>query len=352
MKRILVLTAIMALATGAARAAMYAGEYGWLSFYNTTWSNTPHYVLDPTPGMIFWGYNYGDNTHDVYRQVTWAQPVTINGVRVNATAQLGTGGSLGAWSVQYSVDGSTGWTNVPTSGAVQAQMTGDKTLGTLDVPLTSSVTAKALRVFFAAGSYTVGTANVYSGPSVGLIEARGTVAGGFNMDDPQFNIIATTGVLPSTPTVAFAGNAASGDYTGSNLVDQYFGMDSPRAGFYTPVTSTATMTFDLKTKLAIGTVRLYGGAQYHYLPTSASLLMSDDGVNFVPIPGGTLTPLYVNGGIVQYLGTGQYSARYLRITDWNTPSYVLPSEFFLSIPEPASLSLLAVSGVLCLRRRR
>lgn len=347
--RLLTAAAVWLCGTLSAHAVpeFYTGEYGWLSFYHTQWSNSPAYYLKGTPGMAFLGTNFGNNAQDVFRQVTWAKPVVLNSARVSTWHQLGTGGSIGPWRLQF-LDNANTWQDVPTLAVLNGD-TGNG-FGHIDVNFTSPVNTTALRVLFEAGTYTVGTSNVFSGPGVAYIQARGNQVGGIRTDDREFNVIATNGILAATPTVTFTDTAPAngGEFAGGNLVDKHFGFDGARAGFYPAVTATDEIILDLKTVLSIKNVRLFGGSFYTYLPTSVDVMGSLDGVTFGPVAG-TLTSLSesVVGAAVDIR-----NVRYLKFTNFSAGSYVLPNEIFVAIPEPMSAAMLTLGGLAAVRRRR
>lgn len=340
---------LVLVAGGRAPGAGYTGPYGWLMFYHASVSQSPTYWNGPTQG---WGWlsAYGGandaNTMDRWRQITWDQDVTLDGVRVQAFHQR-TGGAIGGYNIQYSVDGSTGWTDVPTA----TTFTGT---GAFNAAFTTPVTVRALRVLFPAGSYNMGTGG-YGGPGVYQLMPRGSVPGGIDWTDPQFNLLSASAMPGLSVAVSAPGRAMNEGPIGE-LVDSYLDTDSNRAGWYPPMTGNEIIQVDLGANggnpWRIRDVELYGGVYYHYLPSSMDVVTSLDGTNWTSVLG-TMTS---SAGVLR-LNT-DVAARYIRLQ--NPPlgsSYILPQEVAVTafpLPEPGSLALgvLTAAGVLGGRRRR
>ncbi len=326
----------------------YTGQYNWLTFYHTTISESATYWDGVTGG---WGWLSAydtpvndKNTMDRWRQITWDRDVSLNGLRIQAFHQR-TDGSIGNYNVQYSVDGSTGWTDVPTATAFSG-------LADYNVNFTSSVTARGLRVFFPAGTYNMGTGG-HGGPGVYQMLARGTVPGGINMSDPQFDIVGTTGIPGFSPVVSIpTGARPLNEATTGNWLDNYLNADGNRAGWYPPETGNEALMLDLGPNSGhpfhIQSVSFYPGVYYHYTPNSMLLSVSFDGSGWTPL--GTMN---LSNGFLTLSGL-DVIGRYLKLSNPTGTDYYLLQELAVSaypMPEPGTALLLGLAAALGWRRR-
>lgn len=319
----------------ASRAAVYTGTYDWLSQYHAILSASST-AYDGGVGGYTWapaGPTSTDNSVDRWRQVTWDADVTITRVRTEAWNQIGT---IGTWKIQTSPDGIGSWTDFSTHS------------GQTNVDSTGSVTARALRVLFPAGQYTLNGGNGY-GPGIHMLQTEGTYAGGIPETDPQFNILGTTGGFLGT-AFSVSMNASSEENPASKLIDGYIDGNGGRVGWYPNQAGNEAITVDLGTKLFIQGAQLWGGTLYSYMPPTANVYTSLDGSAYTL--AGAMT-----GGALMTSAFAPVQGRYVRLTDFSAPGYggyILLHEvaIFAQTPEPSAALLLGLGGLLLAGGRR
>ena len=321
---LLIMGALAPCAIAVNPMAYCTNHYRWLTFYHVTnISQTATYWNGPTEQ---WGWlsAYGGvndaNTMDRWRQITWDQDVSLSGIIIEAFHQR-TGGSIGAYEVESSPDGSSGWASVPTANAFSG-------VTYFDTNFTAAVTARAVRVRFPALSYDMGSGG-FGGPGVYHMHLRGSPVAAIDPRDPQFNVLAAGGFDGCNPVITFPERALN-EGNGNLLKDQVVRGDSGRTGWYPPPETNETIRVDLGASVGdnglwtITGARLYAGVYYYYVPTGLNVAVSSDGVTwpttgFMGMVNGVLTctNLNVNG-------------RYLKLTQvvpvtWNS-SYDLVHE--------------------------
>lgn len=330
-------------------AGNYTGSYNWLSFFHTSITQSATYWNGPPTEGWGWLSAYGlandANTMDRWRQITWDRDVTLTGVRLQAFHQR-TGGSIGNYNVQYSADGTTGWTDVPTATVFNGT-------SAYNASFTSSVTARGLRVSFPAGTYNMGTGG-FGGPGLYSLLAHGSVPSGIDPTDPQFDIVAAGGIPGVTPVASLpSGGRALTQGNTAIWTNNYFDGDGDRAGWYPAMLGNEALVLDLGANnghpFKIQNIRLYGGTFYVYLPSSMDAYVSYDNVSWSLL--GTMS---VVNNVLRLDGLSAMG-RYLKLA--NPPlasSYILPQEIAVSaypMPEPGSALLLCLAAALGWRRR-
>ncbi|OPZ23073.1 MAG: F5/8 type C domain protein [Lentisphaerae bacterium ADurb.BinA184] len=314
--------AVINLTRPDAAAAPYLGTYDWLSFYHVaSLTQSATYFAGPTESWGWLAARGTDNTDDRWRQITWDNDVTLNGVYVQEFDQF-SGGTIGDYEVEYSADGTSGWTAVPTT----YNFTGT---GAHSVNFDSTVTARALRVRFPGGTYDQGTGG--NGPGVFQLLARGNYAGGIDPADPQFNALRAPGYEGMLPAITFPGevpqeNGAqqylrdgiiTGDPEGNELIQVDLGL------------ATGGKLWNIQN------VRLYAGTFYTYMPSAPSVTVSPDGVTWSPPQSMGLV-----NGVMTLTGMAEVG-RYVRLL---APPAPWPNTYYLvhevgvgafPVPEPA-----------------
>lgn len=334
---------LLSFAPAQAFEEAYTNVYRFLTFFHATVSQSATYwtgLADNWGWLSAYGSPYDVNTWDRWRQITWDKNVTLTGIRVEAWHQR-TGGSIGTYYVQTSTNGVDSWTNVPTSTVFSNANV------TYDVTFTTSVQARAVRVFFPAGNYDMGSGG-FGGPGVLQFWARGIYDTGINPKDPQFNILLATGFQGVNPVVTFPVRVPE-EGGAANLKDSIITADSGRTGWYPPSQTNAVIQTDLGPSPSfdhlwvITGVRLYAGSFYYYIPTSLDLSLSENGSTW-PV---TLTMSMTNG--VLTATNINIPARYVRLAEKNPPSawnngYYLVHELSISAyalhPKPGTIIML------------
>ena len=365
-----VLSVAMLLSAIPAAAENYMGDYAWLRFWNATITTTDTYYNGWE--RISWLSAPG-NTGDRWYQLSWTESMNLTSTRVQAWQQLGVGGSLGDYKLQYSVNGVDGWKDIDlaeiryANGQLASGLSGtdDYIVTFANMPAGG---VKALRVFFPEDNYVY--TNGHSGPGVSKFLPTGNLASGqgLNPADPCFNVFGTdwknnpNAFLGINPTIWTDGRALSeGSGSLGRLTDCYLDADWARIGWHpngTPekMDGTETIIIDLGTLLSIHGVTLYGGTHMNYLVQTIDVYITDDldewGV------GSTVT---LTGGLLSWSSPEGLIGQYVILTNPTLPTFGENKDYFLiqeiainarAIPEPATMSLLVLAGLAMLRRRK
>ena len=369
---LLSLIGVLCVTALSASAQNYKGEYDWLRFWHATpdWSDRYWSFMSDTAWLAARGD--GSNTADRYYKLTWDEPMDLTGTRVSAFTQA-SGGSVGEYRLQYSVDGSTNWQDIEmydrSTGAPVTVLSGttDYNLSFANMPEGG---VKAIQVLFPGGAYSMGTGG--NGPGIYRLLPTGNVTSGLGLDpsDPAFNILGTTlsdQFLGIDPSVSMTSNRTPVVDNGpaSQLIDHNIGVDAGRAGWLTPINGSETIICDLGVPLTIHSVSLYGGAYYNYLPTTVLVYVSDsDDPAKWGKPVGQAT--YVDGMLTTLWDPDLNKVnldldldtvgRYVILANPTNNNHFLPHELAINatavVPEPATVTLLALGGLAMLRRRK
>ena len=181
MKRLACLLFVLFVSGTAVAAENYYGDYAWLRFWNAKITTSASHEA----AYLYTGWlGHRNNTGDHWYQIQWDDAMRLSGARMQVWAQVGTNGSVGEYKLQYTLDSNptetSQWIDIETtqygtSTPVTLSSTGDYFVSFQNMPSTG---VKAVRVFFPQGSYTLGTANVQSGPGVVKFLPIGNLANG------------------------------------------------------------------------------------------------------------------------------------------------------------------------------
>jgi len=361
-----VLSVAMLLSAVPAAAQNYMGDYAWLRFWDATatWSDFYH----SGPQRISWLGDLG-TTGDRWYQLEWKEAMTLTGTKVETWQQFGPAGTIGEYRLQYWDDSAKDWlfiqTSVPLMGGVDYNgSTPEKTVSFL-----TPVTTTKIRVLFPEGSYNADADNKVGpggGPGIAKLLPIGNLASGQGLDpaDPKFNILATDwrGNLDSflgiKPVVTTTGRDLS-QGSGAMMIDNSLGLDSgERSGWLGPITGQEAIICDFgkDVSLWVHGVTLYGGTfsgAYVYLPLTLDVYVTDDLKDW-----GKPVAVAEFDHSLFILTTSEINAvgRYVILAGapTNTPHFLV-HEIAINarfpIPEPATMSLLALGGLALLRRR-
>ena len=358
---ILFLASVLYAAALPASAQNYMGEYQWLRFWDTQ-IKTSDASWNSAYGNVGWLSTTAAGKH--WYQLTFPEAMNLSGANVEAYFQDGT---VNYYDLQYTTDLN------PDENSVW------KPLGTVNGGAFQTVgfTAKnatAIRVLYPddGGSYTYSSSTPSKGPGLTQLIPFGTPASGVGLDpaNPNFNILATAidrgnpqnNYLGIDPTITPGGKAYS--ETGADLFDCRLGENGPRTG-WAPTSDPIMLIceFGNDVSLEVHGITLYGGVMAAYLPLSVDVYVTDDPnhLTAADFAGTAQTPEGV-GGLLTWSSTPtdpDFVGRYVVLTHptWSgDPGYFLFGELAVNarapVPEPATMTLLALGGLAMLRRRK
>ncbi|MCL2701179.1 MAG: PEP-CTERM sorting domain-containing protein [Phycisphaerae bacterium] len=378
MKRagIFFLAGALCVASLSASAQNYTGDYTWLRFWEGTttsasgigwyglWGGPGWTGSGSTPG-VSWMADHRDPNADMVEQwykIAWEDPMTLTGARVEARAdQFGQRGTvLGEYKLQY-LDSDGVWQNIEVADWNDSTQTPVSLSGTTDfyVQFLGEVTTTAIRVYFPENSYNhdpVAPQHTTLRPGPGLVKFLpiGNLASGAGLDpsNPHFNILATSGNYLGIQPVA---TYLSGDPI-PGLIDGFVSENQPRFGWYS---ATATFSnahaficdFGADAELMIHGVTLYPGTFASYAPTTIDVYVTDDLDDWGTIVG---TAARSTEGVIALSGFDK-AGRYVILANPTGGVNIYVQELAISaspIPEPATMTLLALGGLAMLRRRK
>ena len=397
--------AVCAATIPVAAQDVYYGDYAWLRFWNVKEIKTP---MGVGQNGAYWqkvgwvgtrpdGKAGGDfGVDDQMYELWWNEPMDISSVRVEGFIHNSPPGAIGEYYLQYTTvenPGKNDWITVSTPTSLTG--VSDYNITGLDIK-----NALAIRVLFPEGNYNYSGGNA-NGPGIAKLLPTGkpSSGSGFDVSNPLFDIMGTldkanpeNNLFGINPTIDFVGDKAT---YGSNVKTDFFDNNlrttAPYRGWLTAnVDCSSTIICDLGVSLDIHNVWLYGGGITNYTGAAyMDVYVTDDLATLMDdlaqwradvaeaLLTGEPTPDRPDGFVItaerKYgsLTTLTYDAQgnplplaafdaVGRYVVWTNPSGVTDNLLLmhmgvnatLPVPEPATMTLLAMGGLAMLRRRK
>ncbi|MCL2701178.1 MAG: discoidin domain-containing protein [Phycisphaerae bacterium] len=381
---VLFLAGVLCVASLSAAAQNYTGDYAWLRFwdgatasasgvgYKGTWGGADWTSSNNVPGVC-WLMDHkepDDPKVEQWYAITWTEAMTLTGARVEGrNDQHGRRNNIHEYKLQYWNDVLEDWVDIAVADWNDTTGSPLTLTGTTDyyVRFLDEVTTTAIRVYFPENSYdherqpgwpSEGT---WNGPGLTKFLPIGNLASGEGLDstNSSFNIFGTNpadnflGINPAIYTIDRNGNMSAAAVPG--LMDNNVSWDSPRFGWSPSFTGEEAFVCDLGVTLDIHGVTLYGGTGMTFISgATMEVYVTDDLKNWgesvgtiAPDATGALSLSDITDAVGRYVIVGSPALDYA--------NHIFVTEIAINasaIPEPATMTLLALGGLAMLRRRR